>query len=78
MMDTEKIEAEVMAADHLEGVIDRHGLEWAVRSLARICWEKAEHIESFWIHSAVRSRKWSKASTALDLAADKIEQLDIP
>ena len=47
----------LIAQDHLEELVDQHGLDRVVEMLADICADKADHLRSNWQDDAT-ARAW--------------------
>ncbi|MBE7465624.1 MAG: hypothetical protein HS116_19290 [Planctomycetes bacterium] len=59
-------------AEHLEALVDRHGLETVLNLLAEICREKAEHLRCHW-QDHTTARVWDRAASRIEAAVAKIE-----
>jgi hypothetical protein len=62
---------EMIEQDNLEYFVDQYGLDDVLESLARICYEKANHLESDW-QDRITARVWRKAAKRLELVNTRI------
>lgn len=58
-----------MKLEDLEQDIDARGLDVVLADIARICWEKADHIRTSYNDRAT-SAAWARAGTSIRRAAD--------
>ena len=60
--------------DHIEGLIDRHSLNYVLNCVAQICFEKADHVQSTWNDKPL-SDQLEKTAVLIEQIADKNENL---
>jgi len=56
--------------DTLESFIDKHGLAAVLESLARVCYDKANHVAETY-NDVVLADAWSKAGVAVENCAER-------
>lgn len=61
----------------LEQLIDAHGLSAVLDALARIAYEKAEHIQSSYGDAPMLVKAWKHASQACDRASSTVVTLSL-
>jgi hypothetical protein len=59
--------------DELEFIVDQSSIQNVINMLARICHEKAEHVETNW-QDAQLARVWRKNADVLASAAEKLQR----
>lgn len=59
--------------DHIESLIDKHGLPDVMLALSHICEEKAEHVTTNWRNTTL-AKAWDKQARQCELLADKVNR----
>lgn len=64
----------MLHAEHIEQLIDAYGVARLLETIADICGQKAEHIESNW-QDALLSKQWEKAGFKINNTAMHVKSL---
>lgn len=65
------LEQGVELSYHLEDLVDQHGLESILESLADICYAKSEHVASNW-QDRVLAAKWDSNGRKINSLAARV------
>lgn len=60
--------------DHLESLIDRHGVALTLVMIAEICADKAEHIEENW-QDTLEAKTWRKVGKRVDQCSQTVDKI---
>lgn len=61
----------IEAHQNMEEIVDIHGIDEALRILAQVCSDKAEHLATNW-QSPNEAKKWEKRMMQIDLLANRV------